>query len=439
MIYMKGILSTRIFRHAVRMVIKTFRGYALLSVTIFFSFSLLFGFLAYVDTSQYNAYKETFSHRRGDVIILDDGTQGPAVRQTLFDNLEKMENTVYYTAYLGGLGHDNAYYDGTAIGMQQSNFYMTNMGAFFLPDHAWLDGMSEILKDYYTSTEVVWNDDKQREHFELAADEVILSEKVFFSLGYDNREDMTYYLRTRIGITLALKVVGYIRSSIDVDYSPDGWKLSTPPMLLSTKLYETVNLVGSGTRLHNQNQVIQASYLVVYSEKPERVVQLLGNLRYFKYIAWYQEQDAATLLIRNELRNKVIIVCALLFLLGINLYSCFSNALERRKYEIGVKRALGASGWSIVRQFFYESLVVMIANILLSVAVVTDILIVYKYLVESGIVHNVFEGTDNIVIYISAYSAMMFALCASVLTIAFSLIFAYRATKVEIVKYLKAE
>lgn len=42
------------------------------------------------------------------------------------------------------------------------------------------------------------------------------------------------------------------------------------------------------------------------------------------------------------IRNKYIIAAVLFVILGINLYSAFSNALNERKYEIGIKRAIGA-------------------------------------------------------------------------------------------------
>ena len=77
--------------------------------------------------------------------------------------------------------------------------------------------------------------------------------------------------------------------------------------------------------------------------------------------------------IRAQKTTKALITCAMLLILGINLYSSFSNALNERKFEIGVKRAIGASGFAIVRQFLYESLTVMVANILVSVALVVDI------------------------------------------------------------------
>ena len=92
---------------------------------------------------------------------------------------------------------------------------------------------------------------------------------------------------------------------------------------------------------------------------------------------------------------------------------------------------------SIVRQFLYESVMVMLANILLSVVLVADIALAYKF-VQSRMPEKV-EQFGAWTIVISPYSAGMFVLCAVSLTVVFSLIFAYQSTQVEIVQYLKAE
>ena len=151
----------------------------------------------------------------------------------------------------------------------------------------------------------------------------------------------------------------------------------------------------------------------------------------------YEWQDNAMEMMQSQAGNKAIIACALLVLLGINLYSSFTNALSERKFEIGVKRAIGASAWSIVLQFLYESIIVMLANILVAVAVVADVFIVYMYIYERT--PDEWGMYNDFILYISPHSVAMFALCAVTLTIVFSIIFAYKSTRVEIVQYLKAE
>ena len=79
----------------------------------------------------------------------------------------------------------------------------------------------------------------------------------------------------------------------------------------------------------------------------------------------------------------------------------------------------------------------MLANILVAVAVVADVFIVYKYIYERT--PDEWGMYNDFILYISPHSVAMFALCAVTLTIVFSIIFAYKSTRVEIVQYLKAE
>ena len=172
----------------------------------------------------------------------------------------------------------------------------------------------------------------------------------------------------------------------------------------------------------------------VYSETPEKVAALTKSMNYTSAYSVYEAQNEAMKEIQAQAGNKAIIACALLVLLGINLYSSFSNAMNERKYEIGVKRAVGASAWSIVRQFLYESLLVMLANVAISIALVVNVGVLYKIFMEwqSGFL-------DTYVLYLTPHSMVIFGACAVTLTVVFSLIFAYKSTQVEIVQYLKAE
>ena len=186
-------------------------------------------------------------------------------------------------------------------------------------------------------------------------------------------------------------------------------------------------------------------FSIVHSDDPEAVADLAETLGCVPDSV-YTYQDAALAEIRTQKSTKAIIAAALLLILGINLYSSFTNAMNDRKYEIGVKRAIGASGWGIVRQFLYESMLVMLSNIAVTVAVVVDIGLVLKLYREANAITYTAEGhirrnTNymDYVLYITGESVAMFAVCALVLTVVFSFIFAYKATRVQIVDYLKAE
>lgn len=77
-------------------------------------------------------------------------------------------------------------------------------------------------------------------------------------------------------------------------------------------------------------------------------------------------------------------------------------------------------------------ILVMLCNILLAVIITMDVLAIYK-------LHQYFVTENVLTITVSLHSVLMFAVCSLGLTIAFSLFFARRATRVEIAKYLKAE
>ena len=82
-------------------------------------------------------------------------------------------------------------------------------------------------------------------------------------------------------------------------------------------------------------------------------------------------------------------------------------------------------------------LVFLAAVVLIAVAIVADVALIYQAIVEHT-PDELGRYTDWI-IYISPASVAMFAVCAVTLTLMFSFLFAYKATRVEIVKYLKAE
>ena len=422
-------------RHALVMVKKNIRSYALLSVTVVLSLALLLGYLLYTDTSLYNEHKEIISQRRGDVLIKDFNLEDQKIN-ALLDNLSKMENTTSYVVYQGTFGHHTSTYsmEGNAKG-ETVSFRFANLHAYFIPDYAWLDGFPQI------SSEVVWVDREERSEFFLDADEVILSEKVYFALHLDEEHEPIFNLHSDVGIKLSLRVVGYTKSEEVIDYADINSWTNTPPMILSTKLINAVGLLEPGKWAPNRWQtfghgIIDQRCVVVHSDNPEEVVQL-ARMMNLSAESVYEQQEVALTQIRIEKGNKAIIACALLLLLGINLYSSFMNALSERKFEIGVKRAIGASAWNIVLQFLYESIIVMLANILVSVVVVADVFIVYKYIYER--IPDEWGSYNEFILYISPHSVAMFALCAVTLTIVFSIVFAYKSTRVEIVRYLKAE
>jgi ABC-type lipoprotein release transport system permease subunit len=171
--------------------------------------------------------------------------------------------------------------------------------------------------------------------------------------------------------------------------------------------------------------------LFIKTDYPTEVIQLCKSLNLSKF-ASYELHEAAKKEIRNQVYLKGITAIILFVLLGINLYSSFNNALKERLFEIGVKRAIGAGKKDIIVQFFSEGMIVMIANIVISAFVVMNLAVGYKF-VQKAFSHNQWT------IYLSPHSMLLFSLSVLLLSLSFSLIFAFQSTQVEIVKHLKSE
>lgn len=127
--------------------------------------------------------------------------------------------------------------------------------------------------------------------------------------------------------------------------------------------------------------------------------------------------------------DKLLMVITFLFFLSLNLFGNFRNTLEKRSYEIGVKRALGASKKEILGQFLIEGVIVMIGNIVLSAVLVINVLVLVKYIY--------FVQGRELILYMNQFSFLTYIICCIFLSFVFSVVFAYQAVNVEIIQYIK--
>ena len=433
-----------LLRHSLQMVLRTWKSYALLSVTIVLSFSLLLGYMTFSDSAIYNDSKELFSYRRQDIRI-QIRTQNADALPLLVDGLSDMENTGYYVTYIYNLGFLDADYVFERNG-ELHKLKSSRITGYLLPDHSWPEDVNDYLGNP-GRWDIVWLDGQEHKEFTLEKDQVILPEALYQMLQMDRQENPVFLLNILYGQKIPLRVAGYYKN-FTYEMWEAGRKTSASwaderllHLILSNKFIDYAQLNNEdlyGKEYDTSYDVrLDNVYMQIYSETPEKVLGLIKSAGIQNYSSIYELQNAALDEIRPQKQVKAIITCALLLLLGINLYSSFTNAMNDRKYEIGVKRAVGASAFSIVRQFLYESVIVMAANILASIALVADVAIIYKYIVEHT--PDEFGVYPDYILYISPYSAAMFSICAVSLTVVFSLIFAYKSTRVEIVQYLKAE
>lgn len=430
-----------ILRHAVTMVRRNLRSYGMLSVTIVISFSLLLGYLVLMDSNHYSKHKELFAQDR-HIVTAHSKTDTPismSMAELMQDKASEYGDThstqILQTSLVLNL-------DELRLETGERLIYDLFISAYCLPRQAW------YLSDGVNPISVTWLDGKEHPNYDLKSGEILMDEQLYYALGLDKADGLVEldlqgdnWKTGELSIKLSreFRVVGVI---------PSNWK----PEICVDKLPNTGEPIawieGNGTpnmvlSLEDMNPAAFPDghwrrTVAFYTDSPESVKAMLQRMDPSLNVnAVYEYQNAALTEIQTEKATKALVAAILLLLLGINLYSSFDNALNDRKFEIGVKRAVGASAFTIVRQFFYEGLVVMVVDVLLSVAIVADLAVVYKFIRDT--VPNEYGYLEHYVLHITPYSVAIYLICALVLTVVFSLVFAYKSTQVQVVDYLKAE
>lgn len=410
--------------HSLLMVQRNARVYAKLSVTVVLSFCLLLAFLAFTDTKLYNRYKEIFAQSPRIVLSSIYGRPGAwlGLMEQIENNIEDAEYYGYITLNTS-VAYENGLVDAQASFLPNGDIPVYTMYVdteFSKTDATSSIGPVRLLGEKQTfslqDNEVIINESWYRAMIDGGA-----TEPLHISANFD-WEDGT-------SAQLALVVVGVAQDTTEQklwfdpqaspDYSVHGWG----NMYLSAELLSRPE-VGEFSQ--------SAQYSVwAHTASPEQVITYARALEFSTYSVMEAQQTANDIL-KMENTNKAYITAVILLLVGINLYSSFSNALQERRYEIGVKRALGAEKMQIVRQFLYESLSVLLFDTLLAAALVIDLMIGYK-------LYQTFVLGQEWIIFISGYSVMMFLVCSLSLSAVFSLIFAFQSMQVEIISNLREE
>lgn len=400
------------FLHACKMVLKNFRSYAMLSITIVFSFAILLGYLAFTDSNLYNDYKEIFSSPRNIVMAYENETSNEISVLTEQINTYVPETTSYrYLEVSTILSQFDAVYATVTLLPSQASFVFRDISD------------ENILENYTKKVDIV-----QGEGFPLYGNKTVVNESFFKSISPDGK--LPVELNIPITLTdgtqkvLNTQVVGVCEdiSEIPLYYNRYG------DLNGSVQIYAAQSLIDG----INTDELTGKRYIVLFnSDDPESVAAYAQKLDVVLH-AVCLAQNKATEKMAIQTETKFTIAVVLYVLLSINLFGCFSNALSERQFEIGVKRAIGASPASIIGQFLTESMIIMLCNTLLAVVLTVDALAIYK-------LYKFLANGTVWIVSVSSYSILMFVVCSLGLTLVFSLFFAYRATRVEIVKYLKAE
>lgn len=168
---------------------------------------------------------------------------------------------------------------------------------------------------------------------------------------------------------------------------------------------------------------------IIYTNNISEVLSILSTFG-MKYNAPYEWEQVANENRQLQIYVKMIVAIVLYVLLGINVYSSFANTLNKRKYEIGIRKSMGATNKDIIMQFFFESMCIMMMTIVVSVACISWIAGTYKLLMF-------FWTEQEVVLQVSKFSIIIFGLSSIFLSVYFSLIFAIQANKTKIILYLK--
>lgn len=424
-----------ILRHAAQMVGRNLRTYRRLSVTIVLSFAVLFGYLGLMDSRHYNSYKEIFALDRG-IVHLNE-RMNPLVADQLVEKAGQIGSTRVQRMSCLSYGVTLFFPGCTLAESGEAVYDFPTPEVWSLPARAWgiYSGLAPM--------EITWFDGAEHPEIVLHPGEILLDEQFCSAFGLQGGGSLSLTLLNAfsdegdVGKSLrgTFTVVGTVPSELPIELERDE---QTGEVRFGGDYHPILVFSGENFGQANRPDLPWQTVLTFYTDQPEEITQLVNS--FFSYNpaeSVCRAQETALQTIRTEKRTKAFLCCALLLLLGINLYSSFSNALQSRKFEIGVKRALGASAFSVVRQFLYESLLVLLADIALAVVLVMDAFLVYKVIYEAR--PDRFGEYHQWVIYISPYSLAMFAVCSAVLTLVFSLIFAFQSTQVEVIEYLKAE
>lgn len=391
-------LSFHIIRDAFHQAWNNKKNYTFLSVTIILTFSIIGFYMIYNDSQIYNTYKNVQKESRNIAFVQYDKTDQNKVA-LLLSKLNEMENTYYYLT---------SEYTGISIYDKLSQNVSFRLIAKIIPNNVWAyywgNGYRAELLDGSKS-------------FSLKNDEVIICESLYELLKGSENSDGELFLEISPTQKLKVKNVCYDFGTNNKVIDENGNITYYFYCLISDECLE--------------NKATINPEIVVYSENVCEVESYATDLG-LRFSSFYREKLEMNEKILSSIEIKKIVLLALMLILGINMLSCFMNALNERKYEISIRRALGASKQSIILQFLTEGMIVIVIDILISIGVIIWLLSLIKIYME------IIVGQEWI-INITSYSITIFCLCCSFLALFFSGLFAVLSTRVEIIKYIKGE
>lgn len=393
------------FYNALKMLRKNIRSYVFLSVTIILSLSALLVYLVYTDSALFNEYKEIFKVSSKIAILTFDDSETKEKKNIIMNKLGEYNDTHFYNYVEQNIqlnqttDNSNLYCNLNIIPSNVWGFYFSSRERFEM-----LNGSKEISlneneiivnESFYKA---IFKDDKKEKNIEIPILKEDGSSKIF-----------------------KFKVVGICRdfSTNRIHTEKDGSVVGHVNAFVSVINFNGINLQKDCDKM------------VLYSNNLKEILKIADSLQIANDTVNDLKENAIEQS-KNSISIKRIITIALFLLLAVNLFSSFRNSLNERKFEIGIRRAIGAGKRDIITQFFMEGMIVLLVDFMISIALCVVIMCLIK------IIYSIYSAS-NWVIKINPYSIQMFLCCSIFLTLVFSIIFAIMSVKVEIVKHLKNE
>ena len=255
-----------ILRHSLTMVGRTLRSYILLSVTIVLSFSLLLGYLGFVDSEIYNEYKHIFQINRG-ILKVNDGLGNTAKFDALLEKVSVMDDTSFYTVYDAWVHMSDSKFttdDGITLPPRQ-------IAVFYLSGHVW-----EFIRHTGEKYNLQWIDGQEHDGVDLRQGEAVLDLATFCALGLNEMDEPVYTFRFTAGVDDYLETTVKIVGTIDLGGS--FFKETTDGLGYNDDYSPMILLPMTGVTYKDIAGLHPGRYAVFYSENPEKVYQLATDI-----------------------------------------------------------------------------------------------------------------------------------------------------------------
>lgn len=289
--------------------------YINLIIVLTISFTFFLGILLYFDEKHYNQNKEILS--KPDELITVSNPNEKQMKPIKKD-LDKDINTTSYDYFVQGTSKSNIDIEIYAVpsGIQQ----------IFLDDTSYV------------------NINEKNDNFEIKDDEIYVY-KEFLEI-YSNIKyiDVPIKLNNGNEVTKRYKIIGY--------FTIEGQDVSSN---INEIVYDA-----NEKEVHGRTSFIikQPENLDFYKENTATIIYTKNVEKTLSLLDMYNVEYNAPILWKNMLNEEIkktkimesIIIIILYITLGINIKSIGSNTLERRKYEVGIQRTVGAKKKNIVFQ-----------------------------------------------------------------------------------------